>query len=400
MYLRRLQLVHYGPINRIDIELSVEKDIPTPLVLVGGNGSGKSIVLSHIVNGLIGAKSVAFSESGEVEPDKVYKLRSNSYIMSGHEYYYARVDFEGGYTISEIRTRMTKKRYTEPPNGIRDTPAQGSWDEMDDNTNDHYQSTASPHFGNEEQIRESYKKNCMLYFPANRFEEPAWLNEQNLTTQAQHMEIEPLIDRTNRQIIASSPLHQNQNWLYDVIYDRSVFELQTRTMNFPINQDTSLPLPVFLGFSGDSANIYELVLTIIRLITDNPNARVGIGKRNSRVVSVESDTGQLTPNIFQLSAGETSLLNLSLSILRDFDLSEGTLSAASDISGIVVVDEVDLHLHVKQQYEILPQLFSMFPKVQFIITTHSPLFVLGMERSLEKGRFCSLPLARWNENRA
>ena len=173
-----------------------------------------------------------------------------------------------------------------------------------------------------------------------------------------------------------------RNWLYDVLYDRSVFELQTQTMNFPVNQSTSLPLPVLMGFSGDSANLYEIILSIIRLIIDNPNARLGIGKRNDRVISVESDTGQIAPNIFQLSTGETSLLNLCLSILRDFDLSEGTLSAASDIRGVVVVDEIDLHLHVKQQYEVLPQLLSLFPKVQFILTTHSPLFVLGMERSL------------------
>ena len=41
MYLRRLQLVHYGPINNLDIKLFPKDDKPKPLVLVGGNGSGK-----------------------------------------------------------------------------------------------------------------------------------------------------------------------------------------------------------------------------------------------------------------------------------------------------------------------------------------------------------------------
>ena len=93
------------------------------------------------------------------------------------------------------------------------------------------------------------------------------------------------------------------------------------------------------------------------------------------------------PNIFQLSSGETSLLNLFLSILRDFDLCGAAFSNASEVRGIVVVDEIDLHLHAVHQYEVLPNLIQMFPNVQFVVTTHSPLFVLGMQRSLGKTVF-------------
>ena len=75
-----------------------------------------------------------------------------------------------------------------------------------------------------------------------------------------------------------------------------------------------------------------------------------------------SEAGQKVPNIFQLSSGETSLLNIFLSIVRDFDLSGTQFSRAEDVRGIVVVDEVDLHLHAVHQYEILPSLIKMFPK--------------------------------------
>ena len=93
------------------------------------------------------------------------------------------------------------------------------------------------------------------------------------------------------------------------------------------------------------------------------------------------------PNIFQLSTGETSLLNLFLSILRDFELSGASLNSTEDIRGVVVVDEIDLHLHVSHQYSILPNLMKMFPKVQFIVTTHSPLFILGMRQVFGKEGF-------------
>ena len=127
---------------------------------------------------------------------------------------------------------------------------------------------------------------------------------------------------------------------------------------------------------------------MVRAITNREDARLGIGRRINRVVTLESDaTGQIVPNIFQLSSGETSLLNLFLSIMRDFDLCGTSFSNTSDIRGIVVVDEIDLHLHAVHQYEVLPQLIKMFPRVQFVVTTHSPLFVLGMNKAFGKNGF-------------
>ena len=82
-----------------------------------------------------------------------------------------------------------------------------------------------------------------------------------------------------------------------------------------------------------------------------------------------------------------SLLNLFLSILRDFELSGSQFSNAADIRGIVVLDEADLHLHTAHQYEVLPKLIQMFPRVQFVLTTHSPLFVLGLQNVLTDSGF-------------
>ena len=89
-------------------------------------------------------------------------------------------------------------------------------------------------------------------------------------------------------------------------------------------------------------------------------------------------------------------MNLFLSILRDFDLCGAHFSSAADVRGIVVVDEIDLHLHAIHQYEVLPHLIAMFPKVQFIVTAHSPLFVLGMQQVLGEDGFglYNLPLGR------
>lgn len=72
------------------------KKRPKPVLLAGENGSGKGILLSHIVNAMINAKDTVYQESGEIDSGKVFKLRSNTYMPTAAEYYFARVDSESG----------------------------------------------------------------------------------------------------------------------------------------------------------------------------------------------------------------------------------------------------------------------------------------------------------------
>ena len=50
-----------------------------------------------------------------------------------------------------------------------------------------------------------------------------------------------------------------------------------------------------------------------------------------------------------------------------------------ELTGIVMIDEIDAHLHVSLQKKILSFLTSSFPKVQFIVTTHSPFVVSSVK---------------------
>lgn len=378
MYTKRIQIDNYGPIDKLDITFPFEDVTPKPVVLVGENGSGKSIFLSHIVNGLISAKDLTFPESLEVETGYVFKMRSPLYIKSGNEYYFSRVDFENGLFLEELRTRRIKQEYPDTPVGLQREDAQNAWNRMSQDANDHFSGNM---FDNKNKIEDIFSKNCVLYFPHNRFEEPAWLNEKNLKAQPQYMDLERISGSTNRKVVNYSPLHDNQNWLFEVIYDRVAFEINTSELPLPVPGSTAqISLPLFLGYSGNATSIYNVVLQIVRSITKVQNARFGVGKRHQRVISIELGTGQRIPNIFQLSSGELSLLNMFLSILQDFDLCGTPFSDAKGIRGIVIVDEIDLHLHATHQYEILPKLIKMFPNIQFVVTTHSPLFVLGMKK--------------------
>ncbi|MDY6994466.1 MAG: AAA family ATPase, partial [Pseudomonadota bacterium] len=73
---------------------------------------------------------------------------------------------------------------------------------------------------------------------------------------------------------------------------------------------------------------------------------------------------------------------------------DDSIYAPQALFGIVIIDELDLHLHPKWQRELPTLLSKVFPNVQFIASTHSPIPVLGapphsillkVERTLESG---------------
>ena len=82
-----------------------------------------------------------------------------------------------------------------------------------------------------------------------------------------------------------------------------------------------------------------------------------------------------------LSAGHSTLLGIFGTILRYADYGSRAFTPA-EISGICLVDEIDAHMHVDLQYRAVPSLLRLFPKIQFIVSSHSPLLVLGMERDV------------------
>ena len=78
----------------------------------------------------------------------------------------------------------------------------------------------------------------------------------------------------------------------------------------------------------------------------------------------------------ELSDGFAAVIDIiSDLILKMSSISDRTMQLY-DIPGIVLIDEVETHLHLSLQRQVMPLLTRVFPKIQFIITTHSP-FVLN-----------------------
>lgn len=112
--------------------------------------------------------------------------------------------------------------------------------------------------------------------------------------------------------------------------------------------------------------------TVRRFLPHYKNIRVDKGHDGRLVI----DRGKVTLHVKQLSDGERGALALVLDLTRRLAQANPQLEKpASQAEAVVLIDELELHLHPKWQRTIVGNLTSTFPKCQFIATTHSPQII-------------------------
>lgn len=86
----------------------------------------------------------------------------------------------------------------------------------------------------------------------------------------------------------------------------------------------------------------------------------------------------------ELSDGYSSILNIISDLILRIDKNRaGTVgNYIFDTEGIVLIDELETHLHIELQKNILPFLTNFFPNIQFIVTTHSPFVLSSIENAI------------------
>lgn len=93
--------------------------------------------------------------------------------------------------------------------------------------------------------------------------------------------------------------------------------------------------------------------------------------------SFEIHQSNKNPYTFQtLSSGFSSIMAVYADLVAKVSLRS---IDPEDLAGVVMIDEIDAHLHVSLQKKILSFLTGAFPKVQFIVTTHSPFVVSSVD---------------------
>ncbi|EXR21367.1 MULTISPECIES: AAA family ATPase [Acinetobacter calcoaceticus/baumannii complex] len=110
---------------------------------------------------------------------------------------------------------------------------------------------------------------------------------------------------------------------------------------------------------------------IYAFMPDFKNLQVSRKPRLAMII----DKNEKTLNVNQLSQGEKSLMALVGDIARRLAMMNPSLDNPLLGKGIILIDEIDMHLHPQWQRSIIQRLQTTFPNCQFILTTHSPLVI-------------------------
>lgn len=115
------------------------------------------------------------------------------------------------------------------------------------------------------------------------------------------------------------------------------------------------------------------VSRFISYMTDSDDVCVFYDKRSEELMC--RINYEVLPLRF-LSAGYRSMIGMVLDIsCRMSILNPNLLDKTYETNGVVLIDELDLHLHPKWQWKIIAALEKTFPNVQFIATTHSSIIL-------------------------
>ncbi|RMN89215.1 ATP-binding protein [Pseudomonas coronafaciens pv. coronafaciens] len=143
-----------------------------------------------------------------------------------------------------------------------------------------------------------------------------------------------------------------------------------------LSQKLSIDTEIWKLLTREHASSRDRQLTAVRTAVEAfmPGFTKLRVKRKPRLHMAIDKDGK-TLNVSQLSQGEKSMMALVGDIARRLAMMNPGLENPLHGNGIVLIDEVDLHLHPKWQRSLIAQLTATFPNCQFLLTTHSPLVI-------------------------
>lgn len=352
MYLEKAIFINRAPFEKLTLDFK-ENFIS---VLSAVNGKGKTTILSHIVDALYEMTRPNFPNEYEIKQGKFYRVSSVIYNINQNEssFVYLRFKSKGEtFDFLDIRNTCTNELYDSFIVIDNKIPFETFKTQLDENN---YVKMISSNFI-KNKVVSVFNNNLLTYFPAYRFEQPGYLNDPYSVKLNFNIK-NGFSGYLTNPIEVVTELPQLANWIMDIALD-SLLSKQIRE-------------------SSILSSLNQIISNTIYSKKDN-SLRFGIGERifaASRIQIIDTQTNSLVyPTIFNLSSGEASILCLFGELVRQAD---NIGKMMNNVTGIVLIDEIDKHLHIKLQKEVLPRLLSLFPNIQFIITSHSPFFNMGL----------------------
>lgn len=146
-----------------------------------------------------------------------------------------------------------------------------------------------------------------------------------------------------------------------------------RAESTELRKNKGLPVSEFVTSPILDA-VREAILELLRGEYVNPHFN-GVHKF---VVQRKLDGAELF--VDQLSQGYQSMLALTMDFARRLGIANPFIENVRNGEGIMLIDEVDIHLHPTWQQRVLDDLMKAFPNTQIIVTTHSPQVLSTVSR--------------------
>lgn len=390
MYINNLYYKNIGPISDLKIQFRKnDNGVPIPLVVVGKNGSGKSILLSNIVDAFYELSNKAYNNVTESNGNgyQYYKAISPEQIRIGQNYMVAHLSFQQSNKNFEYLFKSGKLSFDEYVQLQEDAVNQAlNWKEEIN----FKQVTVD-----KKDVNDIFEKDIVCFFGPSRYMKPSWMGEKYFfSDKANNYSLRTkYVRQLDNPITAVNLSDLTLQWLFDIITD-SRADLEKDGDGYKI---TSPSINDFELLSISRHNAEDIMSAILdeEIIFRMGNRSLG---RHRFSILRKKDGIELVPILDALSTGQLALFNMFATIIRYADTDDINLShRLKDIKGIVVIDEIELHLHTKLQRETLPKLIALFPNVQFIITSHAPLFLLGMKEQFGSDGFDIIDMPSGNK---
>lgn len=389
LFLEKAIFVNRAPFDA-PLELSFrENEI---VVLSAVNGRGKTTILSYVVDAFYEMAKGHFPNEFRGVEGQYYRVSSQMFNVRGDEpsFVYLRFSATDGRKIDYVDARGDASGNCTPEQYDAAIRIENKIPFGDFSA--HLAQSGDVKFVrglNPTSAKEVFHGNVLTYFPSYRYEQPGYLNDP-YKVKLEFKKESGFSGYLPNPLEVATGLRGVMNWIMDVVLD--------------IRQGKGDPQQKYI----DNVTYHNLCGVLsgilhskfgeepVQAVNGLPTFRFGVGPRNSGAARISVHTYQenapaIYPTLSTLSSGESGLLCIFGELLRQAD-KIGENMMLGNIQGIVLIDEIDKHLHVRLQREVLPKLLSLFPNVQFITTSHSPFLNIGLnEIAPDRTEVLSLP---------
>lgn len=329
MKLSKISLQNFRGIKHLDIDLDGKSTI-----LFGVNGVGKSSVLRSIdllYANIIGTILGKTKRLAELSEDDIYIGKALAKIKATFEFSDAK-KYDYNRSISSDKSKLHSK---------------------------------------------THLKELVDYFKEQFITENYQDEDGNLIIQEDLKNMPVFVNYGVNRLVVDIPLKLNAQAVFTKLsaFDNAIeskIDFSSLFEWFRMKEDLENQEKVRKGdMTYESKDLKAVKIAMVAMLDGFHNIRI---ERQPLTMIVEKDGKVLNMN--QLSDGEKCTIALFGDLARRLAIANPNLDNPLEGNGVVLIDEVELHMHTQWQRKVLHILTETFPNIQFIITTHSPQ-VLG-----------------------